>query len=97
MSRRNDTHKRKAASEQNATIQSRSAGVVLKKTDNSYSETSVEVRKKLDTFSHAIYEKAALIFLHLKGEIPATELPTFEEDFERRRAYSLAFGAKRCK
>lgn len=61
----------------------------------SKSETSVAVRKKRDTFSHSIYEKAAEIYRHLKGEIPSSQLPTFEEDLERRRAYSLAFGAKR--
>lgn len=63
----------------------------------SQSETSVTARKKRDTFSHSIYDKAAEIYRHLKGEIPASQLPTFDEDLERRRAYSLAFGAKRCK
>lgn len=63
----------------------------------SQSETTVSARKKRDTFSHSIYEKAAEIYRHLKGEIPSSQLPTFDEDLERRRAYSLAFGAKRCK
>lgn len=63
----------------------------------SQSETAVSTRKKRDTFSHSIYDKAAEIYRHLKGEIPSSQLPTFEEDLERRRAYSLAFGAKRCK
>lgn len=62
----------------------------------SQSETSVATRKKRDTFSHSIYEKAAEIYRHLKGEIVSSQLPTFDEDLERRRAYSLAFGAKRC-
>lgn len=62
----------------------------------SQSETSVATRKKRDTFSHPIYEKAAEIYRHLKGEIVSSQLPTFDEDLERRRAYSLAFGAKRC-
>ena len=62
----------------------------------SQSETAVAARKKRDTFSHSIYEKAAEIYRHLKGEIPSSQLPTFDEDLERRRAYSLAFGAKRC-
>ncbi|CAH3176276.1 unnamed protein product [Porites evermanni] len=61
----------------------------------SQSETSVATRKKRDTFSHSIYEKAAEIYRHLKGEIVSSQLPTFDEDLERRRAYSLAFGAKR--
>lgn len=63
----------------------------------SESETAVITRKKRDTFSHSIYEKAAEIYRHLKGEIPSSQLPTFEDDLERRRAYSVAFGAKRCK
>lgn len=62
----------------------------------STSETSAATRKKRDAFNHYIYEKAAEIYRHLKGEIPSSQLPTFEEDLERRRAYSLAFGAKRC-
>ena len=62
----------------------------------SQSETVVSTRRRRDTFSHSIYEKAAEIYRHLKGEIPSLQLPTFEEDLERRRAYSLAFGAKRC-
>lgn len=61
------------------------------------SETVVSPRRRRDTFSHSIYEKAAEIYRHLKGEIPSSQLPTFDEDLERRRAYSLAFGAKRCK
>lgn len=62
----------------------------------SQSETVVSTRRRRDTFSHSIYEKAAEIYRHLKGEIPSSQLPTFDEDLERRRAYSLAFGAKRC-
>ena len=62
----------------------------------SQSETLVHARKKRDTFSHSIYDKAAEIYRHLKGEITASQLPSFDEDLERRRAYSLAFGAKRC-
>jgi len=59
------------------------------------SETVVSPRRRRDTFSHSIYEKAAEIYRHLKGEIPSSQVPTFDEDLERRRAYSLAFGAKR--
>ena len=62
----------------------------------SQSETAISAKKKRDTFSHSIYEKSAEIYRHLKGQIPASQLPTFDEDLERRRAYSLAFGAKRC-
>ena len=62
----------------------------------STSETSVFARRKRDAFNHYIYEKAADIYRHLKGEIPSSQLPTFEDDLERRRAYSLAFGAQRC-
>ena len=62
----------------------------------SQSETVVSTRRRRDTFCHSIYEKAAEIYRHLKGEIPSSQLPTFDDDLERRRAYSLAFGAKRC-
>ena len=48
-----------------------------------------------DNFNHIIYEKAALIYAHLKGE-PDTLLPTFDDERVKRRAYSLAFGAKKC-
>lgn len=61
----------------------------------SQSETVVSTRRRRDTFSHSIYEKAAEIYRHLKGEISSSQLPTFDDDLERRRAYSLAFGAKR--
>lgn len=64
------------------------------------SDTSVNVRKarkRLDSFSHTIYENASKIFQHLKGQITTSQLPVFDDDLERRRAYSLAFGAKRCK
>jgi len=60
------------------------------------SEPMVSTGRRRDTFSHSIYEKASEIYRHLKGEIPSSQLPTFDEDLERRRAYSLAFGAKRC-
>jgi hypothetical protein len=63
------------------------------------SETNVnqrKPRKRLDSFSHAIYENASKIFQYLKGEITSSQLPVFEDDLERRRAYSMAFGAKRC-
>ena len=63
----------------------------------SQSESTVIARKKRDTFSYSIYEKSGEIYRHLKGQIPSSQLPTFDEDLERRRAYSLAFGAKRCK
>ena len=49
-----------------------------------------------DNFSHIIYEKAAVIFAYLKGE-PDSFLPTFGDERVKRRSYSLAFGAKKCK
>lgn len=49
-----------------------------------------------DNFSHIIYEKAAIIFAYLKGE-PDSFLPTFGDERVKRRSYSLAFGAKKCK
>ena len=60
------------------------------------SESSLQ-RKKRDTFGHNVYENAAQIYLHLKGELSASSLPKFDDDLERRRAYSLGFGTKRCK
>ena len=49
-----------------------------------------------DNFSHVIYEKAALVYVYLKGETDSS-LPTFDDERVKRRAYSLAFGAKKCK
>ena len=49
-----------------------------------------------DNFQHIIYEKAAIIYSYLKGEEKAA-LPTFQDERIKRRAYSLAFGAKKCK
>lgn len=49
-----------------------------------------------DNYQHIIYEKAAIIYAYLKGEANAV-LPTFEDERVKRRAYSLAFGAKKCK
>lgn len=49
-----------------------------------------------DNFQHIIYEKAAIIYAYLKGEAN-TILPTFQDERVKRRAYSLAFGAKKCK
>ncbi len=49
-----------------------------------------------DNFQHIIYEKAAIIYAYLKGEENAV-LPKFQDERVKRRAYSLAFGAKKCK
>jgi hypothetical protein len=49
-----------------------------------------------DNFQHIIYEKAAIIYGYLKGEENAV-LPTFQDERIKRRSYSLAFGAKKCK
>ena len=49
-----------------------------------------------DNYQHIIYEKAAIIYAYLKGEANAV-LPMFEDERVKRRAYSLAFGAKKCK
>lgn len=65
------------------------------KTDTSV--VTKKPRKRVDTFSHLIYENASKILLHLKGELSSSALPEFNDDLERRRSYSLAFGAKRCK
>ncbi|XP_028405684.1 putative methyltransferase NSUN7 [Dendronephthya gigantea] len=47
-----------------------------------------------DNFQHIIYEKAAIVYAYLKGEADAV-LPTFQDERVKRRAYSLAFGAKK--
>ena len=49
-------------------------------------------------FSHSVYDKAAMMFEQLnEGKTESTSaLPEFETEFEKRRAYSLAFAAKRC-
>ena len=49
-------------------------------------------------FSHSVYDKAAIMFQQLnEGKMESTSaLPEFETEFEKRRAYSLAFAAKRC-
>ena len=49
-------------------------------------------------FSHSVYDKAAMMFEQLnEGKMESTSaLPEFETEFEKRRAYSLAFAAKRC-
>lgn len=49
-----------------------------------------------DNFQHIIYEKGAIVYAYLKGE-PDAVLPTFQDERVKRRAYSLAFGAKKCK
>lgn len=49
----------------------------------------------LDNFQHIIYEKAAIIYGYLEGE-ENPELPKFQDEAIKRRAYSLAFGAKKC-
>lgn len=78
------------------------------KKDNEEDDNDLNVRLKrpvsrenraLKKFSHAVYSKAALMLDHLieaKGNV-STESLGFESEFERRRAYSLAFAAKRCK
>jgi len=47
-------------------------------------------------FSHSVYDKAAMMFDSLSdGKGVLTSSPTFETEFEKRRAYSLAFAAKK--
>lgn len=48
-------------------------------------------------FGHPIYSKAATLFESLKGTTGERLKLDFENEFEKRRAYSLAFAAKRCK
>ena len=47
-------------------------------------------------FGHPIYSKAASLFESLKGTMEDTLKLDFENEFEKRRAYSLALAAKRC-
>lgn len=54
--------------------------------------------RALKKFSHTVYNKAALMLDRLiEAKGMPTEFLEFESEFERRRVYSLAFAAKRCK
>ncbi len=57
-------------------------------------EQKPAVRNK---FSHRIYSDAGEIYRYLNGEIQTAALPSFADEYEKRRAYSVAFSAKRCK
>ena len=99
MSKKHESTKpKKAVSHADARSDSKSARHSVHR--QTKSESSVlqakKPKKRVDSFSHAIYDYASKVFLHLKGELSSSELPVFENDLERRRAYSMAFGAKRC-
>ena len=47
-------------------------------------------------FGHPVYSKAASLFESLKGTIEEVPKLEFENEFVKRRAYSLAFAGKRC-
>lgn len=53
--------------------------------------------KKLQLkFGHQMYDNAATVFGYLTGEISASALPSFVNEYQKRRAYSVAFATKRC-
>jgi len=80
----------------------------IKKDEENLSDKTLEETKRPISrderaqikFGHHIYNKAASLFESLKdseenkGKKQSIE---FESEFERRRAYSLSFAAKRCK
>ena len=50
-----------------------------------------------NTFGHKMYENAAVIYAYFTGELTAASLPVFKDEYQKRRAYGIAFAAKRCK
>ncbi|XP_066933621.1 putative methyltransferase NSUN7 [Clytia hemisphaerica] len=62
--------------------------------DNSKRPISREERAQIK-FGHTIYNKAANLFELLKDNTVVQPKIEFENEFEKRRAYSLAFAAKR--
>ena len=60
-------------------------------------EAKENVEKILNAFGHKMYENAAIIYAYFNGEVAATLLPKFTTEYEKRRAYGIAFAAKRCK
>lgn len=66
-------------------------------TQNDTGETKKRNKNVRNKFSHKMYENATLIYAYFKGEITSSQLPTFSDEYQKRRAYSIAFAAKRCK
>ena len=63
----------------------------------SRSGTKKHIEKINNVFGHRMYEDAAVIYAYFAGEIAASSLPKFHNEYQKRRAYSIAFAAKRCK
>ena len=59
--------------------------------------TKKQNEKLKNKFSHKMYENAALIYAYFKGELTVSMIPSFIDEYQKRRAYSIAFAAKRCK
>lgn len=98
MNKKHEHKPKKAASHSSTKSASKHASLQLDRETKSETSAAVKkTRKRIDTFSHLIYENASKVLLHLKGQLTSSELPVFSDDLERRRSYSLAFGAKRCK
>ena len=87
-----NTKRRKSKTLINEVKSQRSSREELISTKNSNDSDSV----LFDNYQHIIYEKAAIIYAYLKGEANVV-LPIFADERIKRRAYSLAFGAKKCK
>lgn len=58
-------------------------------------EAKENVEKILNAFGHKMYENAAVIYAYFNGDVAATLLPKFTTEYEKRRAYGIAFAAKR--
>eukprot|EP00794_Sanderia_malayensis_P007536 gene7536-8373_t len=46
-------------------------------------------------FSHRMYDNSGEIYSYLKGEIASSSLPSITDEYQKRRAYSVAFSTKR--
>ena len=80
----------------------------IKKDDENLADKSLEETKRPISrderaqikFAHPVYNKAASLFESLKDSEEnkgRKQNIEFDSEFERRRAYSLSFAAKRCK
>ena len=66
--------------------------------ENSQKESvAMSKEKKLQLkFGHQMYDNAATVYAYLTGEISAAALPSFVNEYQKRRGYSVAFATKRC-
>lgn len=59
--------------------------------------TKKERHQLKNKFGHKMYENAALIYAYFRGEVKVSSIQPFNDEYQKRRAYSIAFAAKRCK